>query len=105
MKNKLNKITLLKFAAISAYLFTQLAHATTAAHINSNVAVKTHELQIVEEIKSGFANMLAEIGFPEVKHQVKKSLQHNTTEQQATELVNAATEQLPEYKFKVVIAD
>tara|TARA_R110000868_G_scaffold324745_2_gene585569 strand:+ start:97 stop:405 length:309 start_codon:yes stop_codon:yes gene_type:complete len=100
-----NKLSMLKFAAISAYLFSHMAFATTAIHEESKVATQSIESQIIEEIKLGFADLLAEIGFPEVKVQANKMLQHNTTEQQATELVNAATAQLPEYKFKVVIAD
>ena len=100
-----NKISMFKFAAISAYLFSQMAFATTATPAENKVASQSFESQIIEEIKLGFADLLAEIGFPEVKVQANKMLQHNTTEQQATELVNSGTAQLPEYKFKVVIAD
>ena len=107
MKNQINKLNMLKLTAIAAYLFTYSAHATTAAqqHKDDTVAAPAQELQILEEIKSGFNNMLADLGFPEVKHQAKKHLQRNSAEQQATEIVNATNQQLPAYKFKVVIAD
>lgn len=105
MKNQLNKLSMLKLTAIAAYLFTQTVNAATVDHQNVQVSTTPPELQIVEEIKSGINNMLAELGFPEVKHQAKKHLQHNTAERQATELVNAANQQLPEYKFKVVITE
>jgi hypothetical protein len=100
-----NKLSMLKYAAVTAYLFSHMAFASTATQLDNKVTSQSFESQIIEEIKLGLVDLLSEIGFPEVKVQANKLLQHNTTEQQATELVNASTAQLPEYKFKVVIAD
>ncbi|WP_340676869.1 hypothetical protein [Paraglaciecola sp.] len=105
MTNRVKNSSILKFAVLTAYLFSQVVNAATASQLEHTVALQNHESQIVEEIKSGFSDLLADLGFPEVKLQAKKQLQHSTTEQQAAELVSAATAQLPEYKFKVVIAD
>ena len=104
MKKQINILSMLKFTTLAAYLFSQAVTATTAEQQTTQTTT-LQEIQIIEEIKSGFNNLLADLGFPEVKYQAKKQLQHNSTERHATELVNAANQQLPEYKFKVVIAD
>ncbi|WP_340680286.1 hypothetical protein [Paraglaciecola sp.] len=105
MKNRLNTLSIIKFAALTAYLFSQVVNAATTSQLERTAALQNNESQIVEEIKSGFSDLLADLGFPEVKLQAKKQLQHSINEQQAAELVGAATDQLPEYKFKVVIID
>ncbi|KXI28775.1 hypothetical protein [Paraglaciecola hydrolytica] len=105
MKNIFKKLSIFKLAVLSAYVFGQVASAATASQLDDAVITQNSESHIVAEIKAGFADLLADLGFPEVKLQAKKQLLHSTNEQQATELVSAATAQLPEYKFKVVIAD
>ena len=90
-------------AFATALLFNQTASANTQSAAQPSKPQLNDELQIVEEIKLGFAAILQELGFPAVQSQVQKSLEKSTTEFQAGELVKAATGELPDYKLKVVI--
>ncbi|NCP63287.1 MAG: hypothetical protein GW763_09590 [Paraglaciecola sp.] len=95
----------LKLTTLSAYLCTSLAFATNHDELHTALTIHPESSQIILEIQTSLANMLAEITLPEVKHQVEKLLAQGLIEHHANELVESSTAELPEYKFKVVIAD
>lgn len=105
MKTNSFKNTLYSLSLFTAYLFTSTAGATTAKELRKNDAALTAEASVFEQIKLGISDMLAELSFPEVKTQVHQGLIYSATEIKADEHVKAGTAQLPEYKFKVIIAD
>jgi hypothetical protein len=94
-----------KLTTLSAYLCTSLAFATSQDELHTSLTIHPETSQIMVEIQTSLANMLAEITLPEVKHQVEKLLSQGLIEYHVNELVESSTAELPEYKFKVVIAD
>lgn len=99
----MNYRNFIKLVSSSVFATALLFNHTANANTQQNQPQMNDELQIVEEIKLGFAAILQELGFPTVQSQVQQSLDKSTTEFHAGELVKAATDQLPEYKLKVVI--
>ena len=80
---------------------------STASLANTDLtAVKTDiELNINLEIEQNFRSMLAEIQAPPIDAEIVKQLNHSFLEQQTDQLVKNALNELPEYKFKVVLTD
>jgi hypothetical protein len=112
MITKVNKMktntlykSLFKVSAIIAYLCTSLAFATNQDELHTELTIHPETSQILLEIQTSLSSMLAEIKLPEVKQHVEKLLAQGLIEHHANELVASSTAELPEYKFKVVIAD
>ena len=92
-------------AVLAALLFTQ----TVAAKLGSNNATDQLESKInvnVEaEILNNINKMLENVQAQTIKIDVAKQLDISTVQLQTNELVQNASKNLPEFKFKVVIAD
>jgi len=82
---------------LATLLVTSAAFANTA---NQNL-----ELNLQQEVEQNLQLLLADIMAPNINTLVVKQLNHGYVLTQTNELLNAASQSLPEYKFKVVIAD
>ena len=80
---------------------------STASLANTEItAVKTDiELNINLEIEQNLRSMLTEIQAPLINTEIVKQLNRSFLVQQTDQLVKNARNELPEYKFKVVITD
>lgn len=105
MKIRFLNIKLSTITALSMYLFSQVALASINNKVQSSAAVPVEQAQIVKEISAGLAELLTDIGIYDVLPQAHKQLRHSVTEEHAAASLKQATDQLPEYKFKVVITE
>ena len=114
-KNLLFNITKLKVnkmkttCAIVTILVSVLLSQTAKAELRANRSTIQLEssigINIETEIDNNISLMLANIQVPVIKAGVVKQLDIDTVQSQTNELVLNVTETLPEFKFKVVIAE
>jgi hypothetical protein len=77
-----------------------VSNAAFANTVNQNV-----EFNLQQEVEQNLQLMLADIKAPNINTDVVKQLNHGYVLTQTNKLVATASESLPQYKFKVVIAD
>jgi hypothetical protein len=99
------KTTYITMAILATTLFSQTAVAKLGANpstvqLNSNIQINI-EAEIVDNINQMLGNLQA----PTIKNDIVKQLNIDTVQSQTNELVQDIDEKLPEFKFKVVIAD
>ncbi|MFT4994662.1 MAG: hypothetical protein ACI965_001697 [Paraglaciecola sp.] len=82
---------------LATLLVTHAAFANTA---NQNV-----ELNLQQEVEQNLQLLLADIKAPSINTSVIKQLNHGYLLTQTNKLLQSASQSLPTYKFKVVIAD
>lgn len=82
---------------LATLAMTNAAFANTE---NQNV-----ELNLQQEIEQNLKLMLADIKAPSINTDIVKQLNHGYLLAQTDKLLETASQSLPEYKFKVVIAD
>tara|TARA_R110002167_G_scaffold73942_1_gene207181 strand:- start:2142 stop:2456 length:315 start_codon:yes stop_codon:yes gene_type:complete len=104
MKIRFLNIKISTIAVLSAYLFSQVAHASMTKDVDNSLT-QTQQVHIVDEISIGFAELLADLGVTDVKPQAHRQLRHSITEEHAADALKQATDQLPTYKFKVIITE
>jgi hypothetical protein len=94
---------------ILAILATVLFSHTTAAQlgaIRSTIQPESKiEINVEAEIINHINNMLSNLKKPSIKSDIAKQLDIGMVQLQTNEIVQRVTEKLPEFKFKVVIAD
>ena len=99
------KTTYTIMAILATLLFTQ----TVTAKLGSNNATVQLESKIKVNVEAEIINnineMLENIQAQTIKTDVAKTLDISTVQLQTNELVQNASKNLPEFKFKVVIAD
>jgi hypothetical protein len=99
------KTTYTIMAIIVSVLFTQ----TAAAKLGPNRSIMQFEstigINIETEIVNNINMMLENVQAPAIKTDVIKQLSIETLQSQTNVLVQNVNENLPEFKFKVVIAD
>tara|TARA_B110000908_G_scaffold128248_1_gene150598 strand:- start:155 stop:457 length:303 start_codon:yes stop_codon:yes gene_type:complete len=95
--------------AIVTILVSVLLSQTAKAELRANRSTIQLEssigINIETEIDNNISLMLANIQVPVIKAGVVKQLDIDTVQSQTNELVLNVTETLPEFKFKVVIAE
>jgi len=99
------KTTYTILAILATVLFTQTATAKLGANRSTNELESKMEINIESEIVNNINEMLANVKASSIKTDVAKQLDIDTVQSQTNELVQNANEQLPAFKFKVVIAD
>ncbi|MFT2090995.1 hypothetical protein [Paraglaciecola sp. 2405UD69-4] len=100
MKNLFIK-EILKTIGVIAILATPAAQAK----LNSAVENESQTTSLEAEIKQNIANMIGLTEAPVSKSQIAKEINAAALELQTDELVRSNNEQLPKFKFKVVIAE
>jgi hypothetical protein len=106
MKIRFLNIKKSSMAILSAYLFSQVAVASIVkTPENAAINKQNQQLLIISEITQGLAEVLADISITDAVPQAHKQLKHSVTEYHAAASLKETTDQLPEYKFKVVITE
>ena len=106
-KPKVNKMktTYTIMAIIVSVLFTQTAAAKLGSNRSTMQFESTIGINIETEIVDNINMMLENVQAPAIKTDVIKQLGIETLQSQTNELVQNVNENLPGFKFKVVIAD
>ena len=71
----------------------------------ANTANEKLELNLQQTVEQNLQSMLAAIDAPNINTDIAKQLNHGYLLTQTNQLLQNAEQSLPEYKFKVVIAD
>ncbi|MFT6992339.1 MAG: hypothetical protein ACJASL_004339 [Paraglaciecola sp.] len=99
------KTTYTIMAILATVLFSQTAAAKLGI-IRSTIQLENKiEVNVEAEIRNNINNMLAKVQAPTIKTDVAKQIDFITVQLQTNELVHNVSENLPEFKFKVVLAD
>jgi Na+-transporting NADH:ubiquinone oxidoreductase subunit NqrC len=99
------KTTYTIMAILATVLFSQTAAAKLGV-IRSTIQLENKiEVNVEAEIRNNINNMLAKVQAPTIKTDVAKQIDFITVQLQTNELVHNVSENLPEFKFKVVLAD
>jgi hypothetical protein len=99
------KTTYAILAIIATTLFSQNAMAKLGENRFTLQLDNNTDLNIEAEIVDNISKMLANVQAPAIKTDIAKQLNLDTVQSQTNEMVQNAAEKLPEFKFKVVIAD
>jgi len=99
------KTTYTIFAILATLLFSQPASAKLGAYRSTTQSDNKIEVNIEAEIVNNISKMLANVQAPTIKTDVAKQLDIGIIQSQTNELVQGVKENLPHFKFKVVIAD
>mgnify|MGYP003681431811 CR=1 FL=1 len=99
------KTTYTIMAILVSVLFSQTAAAKLGANRSTMQLESSIGINIETEIVNNINMMLENVQAPAIKSDVVKQLGIETLQSQTNELVQNANESLPEFKFKVVIAD
>ena len=92
-------------AILASMLFTQTATAKLGASRSTVQLENIIEINIEAEIVNNINMMLANVQAPSIKTDVAKQLNIGTVQAKTNELVHNVAKQLPEFKFKVIIAE
>ncbi|WP_339724994.1 hypothetical protein [uncultured Paraglaciecola sp.] len=92
-------------AIVASTLFTQSATAKLGASPAILQLASNMEINVEAEIIDNINEMLANVNASTIKDDVTKQLTIGTVQSQTNELMQSVNENLPEFKFKVVIAD
>ncbi|MFT4938577.1 MAG: hypothetical protein ACI88A_001606 [Paraglaciecola sp.] len=79
--------------------------ATSFANTEITAANTDIELNLTLEIEQNLQTMMAEMQGPSINQEAVKQLKHGFLEQHTNQLVKNARNELPEYKFKVILTD
>ena len=106
-KPKVNKMktTNTLLAILVSVLFTQTAKAELSSNRSTIQLKSSIGINIETEIDNNLITMLANIQASFIKTDVVKQLIIDTLQSQTNEIVLNVGETLPEFKFKVVIAE
>jgi len=99
------KTTYTIVAILASVLFSQTAAAKLGANRSTMQFKSTIGINIETEIVNNINMMLENVQAPAIKSDVVKQLGIETIQSQTNQLVQDVNESLPEFKFKVVIAD
>jgi hypothetical protein len=99
------KTTYTIMAILASVLFTQTATAKLGANRSTIDLESKMEINVEAEIINNINEMLANVKTSNIKNDVTKQLDIHTVQSQTNELVQGINKNLPEFKFKVVIAD
>jgi hypothetical protein len=99
------KTTYTIMAILATVLITQTADAKLGANRSTTNLESKIEVNVEAEIVNNINNMLANVQASTIKTDVAKQLNIGTVQFQTNELVQNVANELPEFKFKVVIAD
>ena len=102
------KTTYTIMAILTTIIFSSAASAKLGS-VGSNVSSIQLESKIEIDIEAEIVNninlMLANVQASTIKTDVAKQLDIGTVQSQTNELVQSVVEKLPEFKFKVIIAE
>jgi hypothetical protein len=106
-KLKVNKMktTYTIIAILAALLISQTASAKLGVKSSTIQLINKIEINVEAEIVSNINEMLANVQAPSIKVDATKQLNIDLVKLQTNELVHNVSENLPEFKFKIVIAD
>ena len=99
------KTTYTILAILATVLFSQTSAAQLGANRSTIQPESKIEINVEAEIANHINNMLSNVTKPSIKNDVAKQLDIGMVQLQTNELVQRVTERLPEFKFKVIIAD
>ena len=99
------KTSYITMAILGITLFSQTAMAKLAANRTALQLESNIEVNVEAEIVDNINQMLANLQAPKIKSDVVKQLKISTVQSQTNELVQDLGEKLPDFKFKVIIAD
>jgi hypothetical protein len=99
------KTTYTIMAILASLLFMQTASAKLGSNRSTIQLESTIGINIETEIVNNINMMLADVQAPAIKTDVVKQLNIDIVQSQTNELVQNVSEKLPEFKFKVVIAE
>jgi hypothetical protein len=99
------KTTYTIVAILVSALFTQTATAELSSNRSTMQIESTIGINIETEIVNNINVMLANIHVPVIKADVVKQLNIDTVQSKTNKIVINLGETLPEFKFKVVIAE
>ncbi|MDP5031248.1 MAG: hypothetical protein NWQ54_18480 [Paraglaciecola sp.] len=105
MKIRFLTIKISTIAILSAYLFSNAAFASISKDTQKAAEAESQQSQLLSEIGQSLADLLADIGVSDVTPQAHKLLKHSIAEDRASASLKQSTDQLPDYKFKVVITE
>jgi len=100
MKTTYTTMVILALTLISQTADAKLAANRSVLQLESNI-----EINIEAEIVNNINEMLGNVQTPTIKTDAAKQLDISTVQFKTNELVKNVTETLPEFKFKVIIAD
>jgi hypothetical protein len=99
------KTTYAIVAILATVLFTQTVDAKLGANRSTTQLESNIEVNVEAEIVNNINKMLANVTSPTIKNDVAKQLEIGTVQLKTNEIVQNVAKELPEFKFKVVIAD
>lgn len=99
------KTTYTIMAILATALFTQTAAAKLGDNRSTMQPANKIEIDIEHEIISNINEMLVNLQAPATTSDVVKQIDVDSVQLQTNELVQDVAEKLPEFKFKVIIAD
>ena len=92
-------------AILTAVFCTQTATAKLGVDRTTIQLESKIEVNVEAEIVDNINKMLSNVQVPNIKTDVAKQLDIGTIQLQTNELVQNVGEKLPEFKFKVIIAE
>ena len=99
------KTTYTTMAILGLALLSQNAAAKLGANRSTNQLENNIEINIEAEIINHINMMIGNVQVPTIKTDVAKQLDISTIQLHTNELVQNVAEKLPDFKFKVIIAD
>jgi hypothetical protein len=99
------KTTYISMAILAMALSSQTAAAKLSTSLSIVPVQNKIEFNIEAEIVSNINEMLANLQAPTIKNDAAKQLNISTVQLQTNKLVREVGENLPEFKFKVILAD
>jgi hypothetical protein len=99
------KTTYTIMAIFATALFTQFVAAKLGTDHSTNGLENQIEVNVQAEIISNINSMLENLETPTIITDVSKQLNISTIQFQTNQLVQNVDKELPEFRFKVVIAD
>jgi hypothetical protein len=99
------KTTYTIMAILATLLISQTASAKLGVKSSTIQLINKIEINVEAEIVSNINEMLANVRAPSIKVDATKQLNIDLVKLQTNELVHNVSENLPEFKFKVVLAD
>lgn len=99
------KTTYTIMAILATVFFTQTATAKLGANRSTAQLENRVQINVEAEIVNNINQMLGQVTSSTIKTDVAKQLNISTVQLQTNDLVRNVGEKLPEFKFKVVIAD
>ena len=99
------KTTYIIMALLATLLCTQTAAAKLGTDPSAIQFESKFDINVEAEIVQNINMMLANVSAPTIKTDVAKQLNVSTVQLQTNQIVQQVVENLPAFKFKVVLAD